>query len=123
MDHIFASGYGCNTENTRKSAILGKGRHGWKAVINSVTLNGCAEAFRMARSYTKTDKFLMAAGALGFAASRIIPVPRPVLIVIGVVVGLLALWLSAKALIRRRREKLEDRDAAWDAFVRDRNVS
>ena len=77
----------------------------------------------MARSYTKTDKFLMAGGALGFAASRIIPVPKPVLIVVGVIVGLLALWLSARALTRRRREKLEDREAAWNAFVRDRNVS
>lgn len=77
----------------------------------------------MARSYTTTDKFLMAGASLGFAGSHIIPVPKPLLIVVGVMVGLLALWLSAKALIRRRREKLEDRDAAWDAFVRDRNVS
>ncbi|BBD98725.1 hypothetical protein SAMIE_1022260 [Sphingobium amiense] len=96
---------------------------GWKAVINSETLHGSAEACRMARSYTKTDKFLMAGGALGLAASRIIPVPKPVLIVVGVIVGLLALWLSVRALIRRRKEKLEDRDAAWNAFVRDRNVS
>ena len=65
----------------------------------------------------------MAGGALGFAASRIIPVPKPVLIVVGAIVGLLALWLSARALIRRRREKLKDREAAWNAFVRDRNVS
>lgn len=65
----------------------------------------------------------MAGGVLGFATSRIISVPELVLIVAGGIVGLLALWLSAMALIQRRREKLENRDAAWKAFVRDRDVS
>jgi hypothetical protein len=65
----------------------------------------------------------MAGGVLGFAASRIIPVPKPVLIVVGAIFGLLALCLFVRALIRKRKEKLEYCNAAWTTFVRDRNVS
>lgn len=77
----------------------------------------------MPKSRTKTDKLLMVAAVAGFAASRIIPIPKPVLIVVGIIFGVAVLWLCGRALIRRRREKREDRKAAWAAFLRDRNVS
>ena len=77
----------------------------------------------MPRKRTKTDKRLMVAGVAGFAASRIIPIPAPILVFVGILLGGVVLWLSGRALIRRRKEKREDQKAAWTAFVRDRNVS
>ncbi len=77
----------------------------------------------MSKLRTRSDRLLMVAAVAGFAASRIIPVPKPVLIVVGAVFSVLVVWLCGRALIRKRQEKLEDRKATWNAFVQDRNVS
>lgn len=77
----------------------------------------------MPKSRTKTDKLLIVAAVAGFAASRIIPIPKPVLIIVVTIFGITVLWLCGRALIRRQREKREDQKAAWAAFLRDRNVS
>lgn len=77
----------------------------------------------MPRKRTKTDKRLMVAGAAGFAASRIIPIPTPILILVGIFLGGVILWLGGRAIIRRRKEKRQDQHTAWTTFVRDRDVS
>jgi flagellar biosynthesis/type III secretory pathway M-ring protein FliF/YscJ len=65
----------------------------------------------------------MAAAVAGFAASRMLPIPKPILIVAGIIFAIAVLWLCGRAFIRRRREKREDHNTAWATFNRDRNVS
>ena len=77
----------------------------------------------MSKLRIRSDRLLMVAAVAGFAASRIIPVPKPVLIVVGAVFSVLVVWVCGRALIRKRQEKLADRKATWNAFVQDRNVS
>ena len=77
----------------------------------------------MAKANGKTDRLLMVAAIAGFAASRLLTVPRPLLIALGALAGVAILWLCIRALIRRRREKRKDRATAWARFIRDRNIS
>ena len=76
----------------------------------------------MAKSRIQIDRWTVVAVA-GFAASRIILIPTPILIICGVLFGIAVIWLGGRALIRRRKEKGEDQKAAWTAFVRDRHIS
>ena len=94
----------------------------WKAVVNRGGLSGFSEVRTMAKSSTKTDRVLMVVGVAGLAASRIIPVPTPILITFGIILSVTIIWLGGRALIHRRREKREDRQTAWKTFVRDRDV-
>ena len=66
----------------------------------------------MAKANGKTDRLLMVAAIAGLAASRLFPMPRPLLIALGVLAGVAIIWLAIRALIRRRREKREDRVTA-----------
>lgn len=76
----------------------------------------------MPKLRTNTDKLLLVAAVAGFAASRIIPIPKPVLMVAGILFSAVILWLCGRVFFRKRQEKQEDRKNAWAAFVRDRNV-
>ncbi|PNP97513.1 hypothetical protein A8G00_21905 [Sphingobium sp. SA916] len=76
----------------------------------------------MAKKRIQIDRWTVVAVA-GFAASRIIPIPTPILIICGAIFGIAVVRIGGRALIRGRREKREDTQAAWATFVRDRNVS
>ena len=58
----------------------------------------------MPKLRTNTDKLLLVAAVAGFAASRIIPIPKPVLMVAGILFSAVILWLCGRVFFRKRQE-------------------
>jgi hypothetical protein len=76
----------------------------------------------MKRRVSRED-YIVAAAFIGATVIRILfPVPTIVVIAIACVLALVVAWLVIRSFARRRKERREDREAAWRTFMDDRSV-